>query len=415
MPQINEDGSRIDWYSPISGNVIAWHAGTPAEQAAAVTRLDAVQKEIEALRNTQQNPPGANAPLFAQLLKWVLHYPDPSHVYLVDGKPVITFWGFRPVGLDAGVQPLHALRSACDAPVPVPVGNAPASVIPSASVAAPVPPVAVTPAMSAPWWKRWWMWLLLALSALLLLLCLRACVPGLGGVGIPGLGVPAVDLPRSDVGMPEGVHVPAGGTSMAGSASDRVPMAGQAAPAAEGAAASPAVADPSSASPSSPAGDASASPTGPGTPAQPPGVHPPATDPPSMPATPDAQAQGDPLVLPPRSADGNADFLDGDWRVRAGIQDRNTGEPLRLQYQFEKGKGHVTVNRHNGVRCQAPVSASVAGGSLAIDTSAPAACDDGSTYDMPAIQCKAGERNIAACNGQYGEDQFPLTMRQAQP
>ena len=101
--------------------------------------------------------------------------------------------------------------------------------------------------------------------------------------------------------------------------------------------------------------------------------------------------------------------------VQAGIQDRDTGEPLRLHYQFKNGEGQVTVNRHNGVQCAAPVSAAVDKGALSISNSVAARCTDGGTYDMPLIQCKPGMTNIASCAGNYGNESFPISMRRVQP
>ena len=133
------------------------------------------------------------------------------------------------------------------------------------------------------------------------------------------------------------------------------------------------------------------------------------------PVLPSQQAAGPPLAIPAQAPNGVANFLNGDWRVRAGIQDRHTGEPLSLQYQFKDGEGQVTLNRRNGVSCQAPVKAAMADGALLINNGSAATCSDGSTYDMPEIRCTPDNADTAACQGQYGSEQFPLTMRQPQP
>ncbi|BEG78500.1 hypothetical protein HBIAX_05604 [Achromobacter xylosoxidans] len=121
------------------------------------------------------------------------------------------------------------------------------------------------------------------------------------------------------------------------------------------------------------------------------------------------------MQIPTDAADGKADFLNGNWRAGAGIQDRDTGEPLRLHYQFTNGEGQVTLNRHNGVQCVAPVSAAMRKGSLLISNSTEAKCNDGGTFNMPLVQCKPTANNIAACDGNYGNERFPMAMSRAQP
>ena len=145
-----------------------------------------------------------------------------------------------------------------------------------------------------------------------------------------------------------------------------------------------------------------------------------ATTPPTPPTIPDelpktpapVPVPGEPLVIPADSADGQAAFLNGHYRAGAGIQDKNTGLPLRLEYQFKDGKGEVIVRKANGISCTGPVSAAMQAGSLAINSQAQAACSDGSSYDMPQIDCRQGAKSIADCTGAYEDKKFPITMRQ---
>lgn len=401
VPQSSADGRLIDWYAPLPGPVVAWSAATEGERAAALVRLAEVRQEVEALRTGLSDGSGS---LFAQLLKWIMHHPDSTHVYLVNGNPVMTFWGFLNAGADRHLAPLHALNTAPRTVVPVPdqasLPSAPARVLEPA-------------AMPRPWWRRWWWLLPLLLLLALILLGLRACAPGLPlAVGLPGAtppAVPAVKVPAPasqslDVGLPV---IPVGGVSAAAG-----PPVGVGTSAFVPTLAGPGVgampdSGPALASAAVPVAAGAAQAERPaGTPAALPAPSIPGTAP-AVPALP----PGESLIMPPQLADGAADFLNGDWRVRAGIQDRNTGEPLRLQYQFEKGEGTVTVNRHNGVSCQAPVSATVATGALLINNGSAASCSDGSTYAMPTIRCQAGATQIAACTGNYGSELFPLTMR----
>ncbi|MGB3425355.1 SrfA family protein, partial [Castellaniella sp.] len=123
-------------------------------------------------------------------------------------------------------------------------------------------------------------------------------------------------------------------------------------------------------------------------------------------------AQPDALSLPPNLANGPADFLNGQWRAGAGIQDAQTGKPLRLEYQFKDGKGQVTVTRGNAT-CQGPVSAAMEGGALHITPNGQAQCSDGGQYELPRIQCKPGATTSADCAGHYRDMRFPLSMRQS--
>lgn len=408
VPQSSENGSRIDWYAPGPGTVIPWSAATAGEQAAALERLEAVRAGVAQLRDAVQAKGGGNdAALLGRLLRWVMHHPDPSYVFLVAGQPVITFWGFVHGGADRSADPLHTLypgSSVSSSHSPV-VETATAAGLDTVS-AATRPAVAVTP-----WWKRWWMWLALLLALLALLFGLRACMPTL----MPGLvlpGIPRADLPR-DLALPNAsVSTPAlpgaGALGVSplngGAAAGKTPeAASQPAAAAGNAPASQAAAAPD-AHPPAASGESTTAPQ-PSAPAAEPGK-------PAAPPQPEAK---DALQIPVNAPDGNADFLNGNWRAGAGIQDRDTGEPLRLHYQFKNGEGQVTLNRHNGVQCVAPVSAAMNKGSLSISNGVEAKCSDGGTFNMPLVQCKPTANNIAACDGNYGTERFPMAMSRAQP
>lgn len=411
VPQPSENGSRIDWYAPTPGSVVAWHAATATEQSDALARLEAVRAGVAQLRESVQAKAGGNdAALLGQLLKWIMHHPDPSFVFLVGGQPVITFWGFLHSGADRSFDPLHSLR-------PAPSLNA--SSQPPAAEAVKMPISATAPAIAVrtPWWKRWWPWLALLLSLLALLFGLRACAPNLmPNLALPGLA-PRVELPR-DATLPDGkVSLP----SVPGVDGTGVQVPGAVAPgdaSLRGAPDSAAFGTDRPASAGAP--DAAQAPTTPSAGGQPaasgdgsapatPGEDPAKATPPSLPDNKDA------LEIPADAGEGSANFLNGNWRAGAGIQDRDTGEPLRLHYQFQNGEGQVTVNRHNGVQCTAPVSAAMSKGSLSISNSVAAKCSDGGTYDMPLIQCKPAAKNVASCAGNYGEEPFPISMRRAQP
>lgn len=118
------------------------------------------------------------------------------------------------------------------------------------------------------------------------------------------------------------------------------------------------------------------------------------------------------MSIPPDAADGTADFLNGNW-AGAGIQEVGTGKPLRLKYDFQDGKGQATVSRSDGVQCQAPVTAAMQGGQLSINSAGQAACADGSSYELPQVDCIPNANGAADCTGNYGAQGFPMLMNKA--
>lgn len=125
------------------------------------------------------------------------------------------------------------------------------------------------------------------------------------------------------------------------------------------------------------------------------------------------QPQSSTLQIPSDSLqNGNVNFLNGKWRAGAGIQDKTTGKPLRLNYSFSNGVGQVKVERGDGVQCVGDVAAKMQSGGLSINNNSIAKCSDGSTYQLPTVNCKAGATSGADCQGTYGTGQkFPISMK----
>lgn len=395
IPQSDELGNQIDWYSDIDGDVIPWSSATEEERAPAREQLEALKASLKGLSQRFIGPEGdaqtGDKAVFGKLLKRVIHFPDENFVYLVQGKPVLTFWGFEHANADPNRDPLLCLYP----PVAAPLNF---QLPPDEPVAPVVAPLA--PAIVRPWWRRWWwLWLLPLLLLLLLLLSLRGCIPGVA-LTLPGLTSPALETPSARVPVLNGqdVNTSVGGVAPGNSALEG-PVTGTP-PATEAAAEAEAAQQPDTEAPTPPAEEPKA----------------PATEPSTPPAIPEApstpKAPGAALTIPPTAGDGAADFLNGQYRAGAGIQDRKTGKPLRLEYTFKDGKGEVTVHRANGVNCTGPVSAAMKGGSLSIDSQGQAVCGDGSNYDMPKVDCRQGATSIADCTGGYGADKFPMSMRQ---
>ncbi|MBK5398634.1 hypothetical protein JFU47_18245 [Pseudomonas sp. TH39(2020)] len=406
IPQSDELGNQIDWYSGLDGDVIPWSSATEEERAPARRQLEALKTALDELSqrflgtDPAEQQQGDKA-VFGKLLKRVIHFPDENFVYLVQGKPVLTFWGFEHAGT-GNRDPLHCLYQ-----VP------PAFTLPPVVEAAPVVAPPVVPVIARPWWRRWWWLLLLPFLLLLLwlLLGLRGCVPiPLVAVDLLPQGVVPVERQLEEpqlTGHATTLNgVPVTGTVVGSTTGTGTAVTGThdvEAPAVEG--------NEADATPADLAKD----------PAKDPAAEDPTAPPENKTAPPDitspeaeksaAAKPGPPLSIPPDAADGAAKFLDGQFRAGAGIQDRRTGKPLRLEYQLKDGKGEVTVHQADGTKCSGPVSATMKGGSLAIDSQGQAVCGDGSTYDMPKVNCRKGATTVADCTGGYGKEQFPMSMR----
>lgn len=427
IPQTDELGSTIDWYSDRPGDVIPWSSATEEERAPARAQLEILQARINDLSNELLGLDAHGQPLagakagaqgdrtvFGKLLTCVVPFPDENFVYLVDGRPVLTFWGFIHAGAERSRQPLHCLYPRTPKAAE-PVMPPPPIEPPPLAPAAPVPPLAVQPSRPS-WWRRWWWLLPLLLLLLLLLFGLRSC--GIPALGIPPLSVPALDgqLPTLNPGQTVAPVLPAGTLSAmptTGAGVGAVPSE-PVAPAGVGAIQAPtAIPAPTTAEASavpSPTSTPEGSQAAPGESTATGNAAPPA--PPELAQEPQANAQPNLLSIPPGAGNGTADFLNGDWSG-AGIQEVGTGKPLRLKYDFQNGKGQATVSRSDGVRCDAPVEAAMNGGLLSINSSGQATCADGSSYDLPQVNCKPGAQGVADCSGNYGSQAFPMLMKQA--
>lgn len=418
IPQVNEYGDRIDWYAPANGDVIPWSAATASERQAALSQLENSHSVLRNLSSEYSQHSNPEQRLFGQLLEKALQFPDQNHVWLVGGKPVISFWGFVNARHPSRIDPLDCLRP--------PVLISPAVAGPGAPVVA--ESLTERPVTRRGWWwvlPAWLRWLLpLLLLALLIMLLLRSCVPGLS---IPGFSATLPALPDAQLKMPAvntGLHGTTGtvgsGLSLNGSGSgtglpdSSLPSANQPAigetPANGEMPAAPALPDEAPAENPSPVDlaapeSAAESPT----PNATPGLTPPDVTPGNSPT-----GVKTPLTIPTDAlAQGNTDFLNGRWHAGAGIQDQRTGKPLSLNYQINDGKGEVQMVRGDGVTCRGAVNAAIQSGNLAINNQGEAQCSDGSVYQMPEVQCAPGAQNIADCKGRYDANTLiPISMKQ---
>ncbi len=187
IPQRNEDGDTLDWYAPRPGPVVPWSAASPEERTSIHGQLLEMRARIDELARTMQADTDPERQVFGRLLAHVLSFPDEEHVYLVGGRPVISFWGFVRDRDAVGSDPLVDLSRLAAPPTP------------SAEDAVP------TGRRGLPWWL--WVPALLLAGLLLLLFLLRGCEPVSSLLSPEGAGeiepVALEPLPEESLPSPE--------------------------------------------------------------------------------------------------------------------------------------------------------------------------------------------------------------------
>ncbi|MEQ9891862.1 SrfA family protein [Pectobacterium aroidearum] len=415
IPQPNEHGDRIDWYSPVDGKVTSWIAASEEEREKALALLETYQAAVADISQRAQNAEKAGQKLFGVLLAKAIQFPGANHVYLVDGKPILTFWGFVNLDKKSRLDALDCLRPVIKEVEPLFVAPTPAPTLPlvdpvpepEPQPVSPPEPVEPTPAPVAaaaavparpPFFRLWW---LLPAAALLAILSLqiRGCVSGQD------------DKPASDLAAtvkPEKRALPSSTPVEPAPQQESAPVP----PAAEKEAVKavePAVATPPAAVPVAeavkPEAHAATEPKEPVTPLAEPVVE-------QVPAIP---AGKDDLVMPADAVKiGSIKFLNGNWRVIVDGKAPITGRPPSLRYQIQNGKGTARITHGDGVTCRANVEAGLmSSGNLIINSRSGARCSDNSRFQMPELVCKQGASGTAAeCIGRYDADTvFPMTIK----
>ncbi|MEC5318769.1 SrfA family protein [Brenneria populi subsp. brevivirga] len=417
IPQPNERGDRIDWYSPIAGKVTSWIAASEQERLAALKLLETYQSAVADISRRAQHAEKPGQKLFGVLLAKAIQFPGPNHVYLVDGQPVLTFWGFvnldkksRDDALDClrsvekTAPPLYSPVSAYEAP-PAESATQPEPEVKPAGKPEPLPAPEAAPSPRARWLRFWWGLPVVALLAVLALQIRGWIASGDNTSEPPELAAAVKPEKRA---LPASVTEP---KPEAQTAIEAAPVAPPK-PAEENKTAdavSPAVAPAETAAAPveapSPANDepqaAEAAPVEPAV-AQ------------ETPAEPPAAARKGELLMPADAVRmGSVKFLNGSWRVSIDIKTPVTGRPPSLIYQIKEGKGTAKITHGDGVTCRANIEAGLmSSGNLVINSRYQARCSDNTRYRMPEIVCKQGTADIAECTGRYNADAvFPMTIK----
>lgn len=414
IPQPNEHGDRIDWYSPVDGKVTSWIAASEEEREKALALLETYQTAVADISQRAQDAEKAGQKLFGVLLAKAIQFPGANHVYLVDGKPVLTFWGFVNLDKKSRLDALDCLRPVVKEVEPLFV--APTASTPTRPVVEPVPepepqpvspvepeepkpiptPVATT---RPPFFRLWW---LLPAAALLAILSLqiRGCMSGQDDKSASDL---AATVKQEKRALPS--STPAESTPQQESAPVPPVAEKESVKVAEPAVATPRVVAAPVAEAAKPEAPAATEPKEPVAPPVEPVAEP-------VPATP---AGKDDLVMPADAVKiGSIKFLNGNWRVIIDGKAPITGRPPSLRYQIQNGKGTARITHGDGVTCRANIEAGLmSSGNLIINSRSGARCSDNSRFQMPELVCKQGAANAAAeCIGRYDENTvFPMTIK----
>ncbi|WP_330985054.1 MULTISPECIES: SrfA family protein [Enterobacterales] len=386
IPQVNDDGDRVDWYSPVEGDVVAWKAAEDEQRDRALHQLETMADAALSLARKCQQSDKTAQQLFGALLEKALQFPGENHVFLVDGKPVITFWGFvnlnesareelfgclhtLPVDeplLIADEEPLNVTLSHADEPLLAAPLALTTSVEPEAET---VPEVVSEPEVSEPEpmavpekkLRRLPLWSL-----------------PVAAVIVAAIAGPLLWPRQTTSAEPEIVHVE--------------PQTADVQPAPEPLPELKAALPLHLASVTEPVKEEKPEPK-----------------PVVIAAIPK-----DALVM---EADqmraGTTKFLNGNWRVLVDVKDPVSGKPLSLRYQILNNKGSARLVHGDNVVCKADIFSGLhQNGELLIKSRGHARCSDGSRYPLPEISCKPSTSDVAECTGRYDASTVvPLTFR----
>ncbi|MEJ5067218.1 SrfA family protein [Enterobacter sp. MYb186] len=396
IPQVNDEGDRVDWYSPTEGAVTSWKAADEDARFRALRLLESTLSSVESLSKKSLQSPKTAQQLFGSLLSKAFQFPGENFLFLVDGKPVITFWGFVNLNENAREDILDCLRaSLLPVPMPAPVIEpepepepAPTIVFEKADeplVAAPAtvhitaddlyeahpapvmtasePEPEPAPAIVAAKKRRVALWALPVAAVVVAAVAAPLLWPKQAPTAEPVKAVavaPVAIAPKPVAAVePLPLNLPLHQAEVA------------AVKAAEPVEAEPVV----------------------------------------ITAIPK-----DAMVMEAGQVkSGSTRFLNGSWRAMLEVTDPITGKPPYVRYQIQNNKGTARVVHGKNVVCRATVFSGLhSNGELMIKTRGNARCADGSRYPMPEITCKAGTNDVAECSARYdAKTVVPLTFRKA--
>ncbi|WP_410730810.1 SrfA family protein [Citrobacter freundii] len=383
IPQINDNGDRVDWYSPIEGKAVAWKAADEEARFRALRYLGSTLENAAALSRKSLQSGKTSLQLFGSLLEKAIQFPGENHVFLVDGKPVITFWGFVNLNENPRDDVLDCLRLAdippvvtvaepeqeeeippeitfaeADAPLLTPVVELAKPAEPE-----PQPPVIVNepevtpplaqekPARRLPLWSLPVAAVIIAAIVGPLLWKQQTTQPVPAAAAVEVVKIDMAPLPALASALP--LHR----AEVTPAAKKEKPVEG------------PVVI---------------------------------------------AAIPKDALVMDANQMKaGTTRFLNGNWCVLVDVKDPVSGKAPSLRYQIQANKGTARVVHGDNIVCRAEIFSGLhQSGELMIKSRGNARCTDGSRYPMPEITCKAGTNDVAACTARYDDHaEIPLTIK----
>ena len=399
IPQVNDSGDRVDWYSPVEGSVTSWKAADEDDRYRALRYLENTLASVESLSKKCLQSPKTAQQLFGSLLSKAFQFPGENFLFLVDGKPVISFWGFVNLNENARDDVLDCLReSLIPEPAPVVIDDpepepepepvmtfehadeplvAPSTVVritpeelyepePAPVVAQPVQepvPANIVKKRRVPLWT-------LPVAAVIVA---AVTAPLLWPKQAPS----AEPAPAP---APEPVEIAPKPIKAVEPLAMKLPLHQAEVVASKEKEAAPAEAAPQPA-------------------------------PVVIVAIPK-----DAMVMEANQVKaGSTRFLNGTWRAILDVKDPVTGKPPSLRYQIQNNKGFARVVHGDNIVCRAEVFSGLhSNGELMIKSRGTARCTDGSRYPMPEVACKAGTSDIAECRARYDANTVvPLTFKKA--
>ncbi|MBU5922921.1 SrfA family protein [Enterobacter sichuanensis] len=394
IPQVNDSGDRVDWYSPVEGSVTSWKAAGEDDRYRALRYLENTLASVESLSKKCLQSPKTAQQLFGSLLSKAFQFPGENFLFLVDGKPVISFWGFVNLNENARDDVLDCLRESLipepdpvviDDPEPEPESEpvvtfehadeplvAPSTVVritpeelyepePAPVVAQPVEEPA--PAIVAKK-RRIPLWTLPVAAVIVAAIATPLLWPKQAPSAEPAPAPQPVEIAPKPIKAvePLAMTLPLHQAEVVASKEKEPAPAPQPAPVVI------------------------------------------------------AAIPKDAMVMEANQVKaGSTRFLNGTWRAILDVKDPVTGKPPSMRYQIQNNKGFARVVHGDNIVCRAEVFSGLhSNGELMIKSRGTARCTDGSRYPMPEVACKAGTSDIAECRARYDANTVvPLTFKKA--
>ncbi|HEP1894562.1 TPA: ssrAB-activated protein [Kluyvera cryocrescens] len=397
VPQLNDEGDRVDWYSPVAGEVIGWKAADETQRTRALHYLEGLQDSARTLSKKCLQSEKTAQQLFGALLEKSLQFPGENHLFLVEGKPVISFWGFVNLNEGAREDVLDCLRyvepELPEEPLIVEIPQVEETDVPAVTFSeadapllspqepllhayalpdetdeaandepAAVKETVVAEAVAMKTRRSRWVWAApLAAAVAAVAIAVPLMIPSTQAESEPVLQTAAA--PAAEPVVVKAPEMPVLVTAL-------------------------------------PLHQASVKPEP---------VVKPEEKPPVIAAIPK-----DALVM---DADqmrvGTTRFLNGNWRVQMDINDAHSGKAPNLRYQIQNNKGTARVVRDGNIVCKATIFSGLhQNGELMIKSRGNAQCSDGARYPLPEISCKPGNSNVAICTARFdAKTVVPLTFK----